>query len=467
MYYKKYIGLFLILLLTLFGLCGCDSNGDVSTNYNLTIAVEGNGEVSPAEGTHVFTKNTEVQLEATPEAGWEFIRWSGGIDETTNPFTIIMDSDIYINAVFSEIGKVNQPNFSPSPGTYNEIIDVNISCDTQGATIYYTTDGTDPDQSSTEYTLPITLSEGTTVIKAKAYKNGLEASDIKTADYTVTLAKQEMAFLSYRDGKGIYKVNINDSSATEVEKIVSLNDDPEYGMFEAIAPDWSSGNEKIVYCDEDSQEGDFEVFLINSNGTNKEKITNNNTREIFATISPDGLQVAFESYRHDTEGEIYRRNLDGSIIKRLTVNDVVDMFPDWSPDGSRIVFSSYRNNILEIYHSDLNGDDVQRLTVRPDTEEIDPTWSPDGNEIAFISYENNNYENKDLFIMDSNGENIEKITDIESDVRTPSWSPDGKEILFASDLDGDYDIYKINIETKARTQLTSESGFDGYPVWLH
>lgn len=75
------------------------------------------------------------------------------------------------------------PTFDPAAGTYYTSQNVTISCATEGSTIYYTTDGTDPDNTSTEYTVAIPVSS-TTTIKAIAYATGYDPSTIATAVYT-------------------------------------------------------------------------------------------------------------------------------------------------------------------------------------------------------------------------------------------------------------------------------------------
>lgn len=83
----------------------------------------------------------------------------------------------------AEAPEVFAPTFNPAGGTYTEAQTVSISCETDGATIYYTTDGTAPDNNSTEYTGAITVSE-TMTIKAIAYV-GESASNVASATYTI------------------------------------------------------------------------------------------------------------------------------------------------------------------------------------------------------------------------------------------------------------------------------------------
>ena len=77
---------------------------------------------------------------------------------------------------------VATPTFSPGGGTYYVPQTVSISCETEGAEIHYTLDGTTPDESSAVYSVPFTVST-TTMVKAIAYL-GSDASNVNTATYT-------------------------------------------------------------------------------------------------------------------------------------------------------------------------------------------------------------------------------------------------------------------------------------------
>ena len=64
----------------------------------------------------------------------------------------------------------------------------------------------------------------------------------------------------------------------------------------------------------------------------------------------------------------------------------------------------------------------------PGGQHLDATWSPDGSQIAFVS--NMDGGDLDLYVMDSNGENIKQVTNMLGDEHAPSWSPDGQAIAF-------------------------------------
>ena len=89
---------------------------------------------------------------------------------------------------------VAMPTFSPTPGIYSDDLDVTIACNTAGATIYYTLDGSVPTTSSTVYSSPIGISE-TTTVKAIGVKAGMNNSAVATATYTI----QEMTSITSID----------------------------------------------------------------------------------------------------------------------------------------------------------------------------------------------------------------------------------------------------------------------------
>lgn len=98
------------------------------------------------------------------------------------------------------------PAFSYPSGLYSAAIDVEITCETPGATIFYTLDGSDPDQSSMEYTGAINISTPTSV-KAFAVSIGYLSSGIATANYDFTVDVANLAELrSLLGGTDYYRI---------------------------------------------------------------------------------------------------------------------------------------------------------------------------------------------------------------------------------------------------------------------
>ena len=80
---------------------------------------------------------------------------------------------------------VKTPTFDPVGGTYTSAQSVAISCGTAGATIHYTTNGVDPIESDATYSSAVSITKSGTVLKAKAFKNGMTASSVASATYTI------------------------------------------------------------------------------------------------------------------------------------------------------------------------------------------------------------------------------------------------------------------------------------------
>lgn len=80
---------------------------------------------------------------------------------------------------------VSTPSITPDGGTYTSAQDVTLTCTTEGAAIHYTTNGEDPTESDDVYTSPVPVTITGTVLKAKAFKDGLTASSIAEATYVI------------------------------------------------------------------------------------------------------------------------------------------------------------------------------------------------------------------------------------------------------------------------------------------
>ena len=86
--------------------------------------------------------------------------------------------------------QVATPTFDPEEGTYTAAQNVTITCETEGATIHYTTDGTEPTAESPVYGAPIEVAE-TMTIKAIAMKADMTDSEVASATYTINLPAPE------------------------------------------------------------------------------------------------------------------------------------------------------------------------------------------------------------------------------------------------------------------------------------
>ncbi len=105
------------------------------------------------------------------------------VTKGANDYTLRVPVVTFYEGVTGGAPVVETPTMSPSTGTYYSAQSVSLSSITDGATIHYTTDGSDPDNTDTQYTTPIAVSS-TTTIKAIAYKTDMDPSSIASATYT-------------------------------------------------------------------------------------------------------------------------------------------------------------------------------------------------------------------------------------------------------------------------------------------
>src|SRR2546422_583991 len=143
-------------------------------------------------------------------------------------------------------------------------------------------------------------------------------------------------------------------------------------------------------------------------------------------------KIAFVSDR-DGNFEIYVMDADGSNQTRLTNNPARDGEPAWSPDGAKIVFVSQRDGNEEIYVMNADGSDLRLLAQAPDGEfDYSPAWSPDGAKILFVQSSlciEEPCANDSLFVMSADGSNRQQLLSL-STIGNPGWSPDGGRITF-------------------------------------
>jgi TolB protein len=136
-------------------------------------------------------------------------------------------------------------------------------------------------------------------------------------------------------------------------------------------PDWSPNGEQIAYTSH-SVTGNHlnsvtaEVYVINADGTGTPlRLTNNVEEERAPAWSPDGTRIVFMCRRGGPDFEICIMNADGTGQLQLTDNAVLDATPTWSPDGGQIVFHRPVAGRFQLWLMNADGTGQTQLTNTP------------------------------------------------------------------------------------------------------
>lgn len=205
---------------------------------------------------------------------------------------------------------------------------------------------------------------------------------------------------------------------------------------------------KIAYSvNQGDRPEDKYVWIMNADGSNPTKILDRASEPSF---SPDGKMIA---YYHWTDG-IFVVNADGSGAPgKKIVGDSNVGFIDWSHDGRLIAFSALPGgqgnivvNVVPPDGSALKDSNARRLISVGKS----PSWSPDDTQFALDSCDMASHCG--IFKVSAGGGPISPI--VTDGGGTPAWSPDGNRIVYQTSIDGQTQLFVINVDGTNKKQLT-------------
>jgi TolB protein len=232
-----------------------------------------------------------------------------------------------------------------------------------------------------------------------------------------------------------------------------------------------------------------EIYLMDGDGTNVRRLTENSYGDCFPSISPDGRKIVFDSNRLRAEGEplntsdLFLMNTDGSGQSHITRGSSAS----WSQDSKFIAYhasaSGAGRSVLPFPGAATNDSDIfvmnvvkkgarpKNITNSPTAIDDDADWSPKDDRIVFVSKTvTDNVSNSisaEIYVINADGEGKPvRLTNNAEEERAPAWSPDGKRILFLCRRGGrDFEICIMNADGSAQVQLTDNTVPDLTASW--
>ena len=265
--------------------------------------------------------------------------------------------------------------------------------------------------------------------------------------------KNQIVFTSTRDAGSTAEIYVMNSDGSNIKRLTNntINEDDPFP-----SPDGT----KILF--QSDQPGGSQIFVMNADGTGIVNLTNDpNIDNTDCNWSPDGTKIAFESNRSG-DLEIWKMNADGSGLMQLTHAPLDDGSPTFSPDGSKIAFEAHRDGNGEIYVMNADGSNEINLTNNP-AGDGDPSWSPTGNKIAFTTRRYGS--NPQIVTMNPDGSGLTRPSNNTASDEVPTWSPDGTKIVFDSNRSGNFEVWVMNADGTNPVKLTNNAAFDGHPSW--
>ena len=232
--------------------------------------------------------------------------------------------------------------------------------------------------------------------------------------------KSKIAFAANKDGER--ELYVMDPDGSNVKRITN-NTVPGHAPTEKN-PSWSADGSKLMYISDPEFHGWMSIFITDIEGKKHKRITGKPRSKDASTwgahISPDGSKAAFVSKR-TSNWELYVINTDGTGIRNISNSNEDEDSPSWSPDSKRIVYSADKGGKSNIYIINADGSNKRKITDSGSS--WTPSLSTDGKQIAFIS-------DDDIYIMSIDGSSKKRITKTSKEEKTPSWSPDGKMLAY-------------------------------------
>tara|TARA_Y100000768_G_scaffold311853_1_gene246465 strand:+ start:2898 stop:3959 length:1062 start_codon:yes stop_codon:yes gene_type:complete len=270
---------------------------------------------------------------------------------------------------------------------------------------------------------------------------------------------KKLSFVSDRNGnRDIYIVELewlDGYTQWKGNNLINLTDSKENDW----TPVFSPVENKIAFSTYFPENDNYDIFIMNDDGSNKQNLTNTSMYEKFPQFSPDGSYIIYQGWQKGKMEIFFLGLLDKNIInitRNTKSDDIISHGNAFSPDGQTIVFTSERDGNRNIYTMKINGSDLEQMTVS-EFDDYEPVFSPDGETIVFTSERDGN---KEIYSINLLTKNIKNLSNNSGDDWNPRFYPDNQKIVFQSTRDGNWEIYIMSLNGKNQKNLTNHPSTD-------
>jgi Tol biopolymer transport system component len=185
--------------------------------------------------------------------------------------------------------------------------------------------------------------------------------------------------------------------------------------------------------------------------------------------------------------DIFMADLDGKIVKQLTHSKGYDAEATLSPDGKTMVYTSDKDGDIELYLMDLETGKERRITsipgydggawFSPDGTKLIWRASRPKTDAEIKEYNELLAENlvaptnMEVWVADANGDNAHQVTKFGQANWAPAFMPDSKRIIFASNHEYKrgfpFNLYTINGDGSDLQKISRDKGFDAFPMFSY
>jgi TolB protein len=224
-----------------------------------------------------------------------------------------------------------------------------------------------------------------------------------------------------------------------------------------LSPDWSPDGKQVALNTYVGNHPRLEFFHLHTG--NRTVFGDFKGLNSTPEFSPDGRFIAATlSYTGNTDIHIY--DIAKKKWRAFTRHKGIDTTPTWSPDGKWIAFVSNRSGQPQVYRKALAGGKAQLVSTEG-SYNTSPSWSPAGDRIAMISKKNWAFA---LATVRPDGKDIRYLT-AGRRIESPTWSPNGQMLLFSAEEHGIRRVHRVPSWGGRAEAITSSAIDASDPAW--